>query len=189
MALDPDVEEIVNSIDAANRALEAAPGKKARTRKDPRPRPAYADVNEVRGGDSTRKYVLCYRPTVERYLEIGWEVEVARPGGPRLSGKTVKEGEPLEYSGHVLMSMSAENFSDLQQYGHIDGGAVAGSGQEYADRLEQAIISQTSARRDALRGIHGADRYFRIQNETTPEIAVRTKPLLKSQSEGNNGNR
>lgn len=164
-----DIDQIVDELDLdlSERHEAPAPKKQKRSRKDPRPRPAYADINQVRGGDRDRKYVLVYRPTVERYLEIGYEIEVSRPGGPKLSGRTVKDGEPLEYSGHVLMSMSAEDFADLQQYGHKDGGAIAGLGQEHADAVEKAIISQTSARRDALRGIGGGDRYFRIENETT----------------------
>jgi hypothetical protein len=168
-----EIDHIVDELDLdlTERPAQEAPQRKQqkRSRKDPRPRPAFADINQVRSGDRDRKYVLCYRPTVERYLEIGWEIEVSRFGGPKLSGRTVKEGEPLEYSGHVLMSMSREDFEDLQQYGHKDGGAIAGLGQEHADRIEKEIISQTSARRDALRGIGGGDRYFRIQNETTPE--------------------
>lgn len=169
MAILEDIDQIAEDLDQTERAPATATTKKKRSRKDPRPRPAFADINEVRGGDRDRKYVLCYRPTVDRYLEIGWEIEVARPGGPRLSGRTVKDGEALEYSGHVLMSMSAEDFADLQQYGHKDGGAIAGLGQDYADKFQREVINQSSARRDALRGIHGGDRYFRIQNETTPE--------------------
>lgn len=144
--------------------------KDPQARKDPRPRPAYEDAGQVVGADPSRKYVLVYKPQIERYQEIGWELERKRSDGPRMRGSNAADGDVIEYSGHALMSMSKADHADMEKYGFKDGGAPNGSGQEHADRFEKHLISQRAAQ-DGFRaiGTSSGGRYFNISNETSPE--------------------
>lgn len=141
-------------------------------RKDPRRRhtDGVNPWNYLKGRDPERHYVWVnknspspeYGP--EGYEARGYVIEFRRPDGPQvLGGKTVREGEPLEMRGHVLMSLPNAEHAEIQQFGE-DGN----SGQEDADRIEDIIINKRGGF-DPLRGVGVRGRsgmpFVSVENE------------------------
>lgn len=123
----------------------------AGTRRDPRPRrvDAMEKAGQFKQLDPKRHYVAVYKAAEENgigeYEERGYVVELVRADGPRsITGtKTRGEGQPVEYRGHVLMSIEREELA-----------AQEAQGQAEADALERRIIRRDGMV-DHMRGIHG----------------------------------
>lgn len=120
----------------------------------------------VVGRDPGRKYVLA-NPNdpdhgVDYYLSIGYVIEEAREGGPRIVGGQSKEGH-VTFRGQVLMSIDEETWEDIRQFGP-DGK----SGLALAAELESKIVKPGGV--DGIRGMAGA---FEVINETSRAQAER----------------
>lgn len=102
-----------------------------------------------------RHYVLVYSGDgaefgVPYYESLGYSIETVQPGGVALkAGRTSKNGEPVSFRGHVLMSISTEDYEDIVEYGP-DGQ----SGQVGADEIEDRMVDRSKGV-DLLRGMGG----------------------------------
>jgi hypothetical protein len=125
----------------------------ATKRIDPKPRHVIG-TREVRveGKRPDRHYVLVYKAAVEGgiddYAEAGYVVEKygsqresGDVEGPTIRGLQAKSGQPIEFRGHVLMSISLE-----------DAKALIAAEQAEADLVEKSIITQRAGT-DPLRGL------------------------------------
>lgn len=117
-------------------------------RTDPKPRHVIgAKEPRLAGARPDRRYVFVHKVGsggVDEYEEAGFVVE--RHGkegeGPRIpNGRKGKPGEPIEFKGHVLMSIAI-----------ADAKAAYAEGQREADETEKQIIKQRRGV-DQLRGI------------------------------------
>ncbi|MDX2253285.1 MAG: hypothetical protein NW202_13450 [Nitrospira sp.] len=139
----------------------------------PRPRRyegAY-DGAKVRNADPTRHYVLVYTPQVDEYAENDYMIELVREGGPMVgAGVTAKAGEPVQYRGHILMSISKESLRDQVINGSLDGHAF---GQKWADAMEERIL-QKDGGNDPLRGIGGS--YMRVDRNDPNYVVTPVQP-------------
>lgn len=137
-------------------------------RRDPRPR-THDGANKGVGlinARPDRHYVGVdqHGGAVGDYQARGYEIEVAEEAGVRWSRRTCKLGEPLEYMGHVLMSIDIEEYQDIVQHGeHGEGG------QKMADQIEAAILDKSGAQRDLMRGLNGG--YIRMEHKIEPLTA------------------
>jgi len=137
-------------------------------RSDPRPR-THDGANKGVGLSNARPdrhYVGVdqHGNAVSDYESRGYEVEIAEEAGVRWNRRTCKLGEPLEYMGHVLMSIDINEHKRIEREGdHGDGG------QELADRIESAILDKSGAQRDLMRGLSGG--YVRLENDVKPMVA------------------
>ena len=136
--------------------------KKPVPRKDPRPRTHDGANTGVKliNRDPAMWYVgVAKGDAIEEYLNRGYDFVREEEGGVRFSvGKTSKNGEPIEYKGHVLMAISLEAKAYIDEYGE-DGE----TGWAEASKLEEAIVDKRGAQRDLMRGLHGG--YVRLQHE------------------------
>jgi hypothetical protein len=151
-------------------AARAASARRASTRrKDPQSRDARGLVfGGLLNHDPNRKYVRVPKSGrfgVEYYEFLGYEIETKREGGPRFAGiKTAQDGEPVSYLDTVLMSMSLEQWQELDQHGH-DGSR----GQAYADIIEERILDKTRlAFDDPSRGIFRSYPTLKVEKSVTP---------------------
>lgn len=134
----------------------AAP--KKTVRHDPKDMPVMGvqpDVTELKNKDEDRVYRLITAddPTagVGYYETIGYEVETWKTGSDALGfkfGRTGREGEPMEFRGHLLMSCTKERAEQIEQFGPFGN-----QGQALADRIENVIVDKDSIPRDITRGI------------------------------------
>ncbi len=142
----------------------------ARIRKDPKQRQVSGQGQTLDGTPrwtflhnkrEDRVYVMVYKAGSEtnqitRYLELGYEVETwGDPKDPnRLrfgAGKgSLEAGTPMEYQGHVVMSIDKATHQQMVQEGDGQGGM----GQGYADLVERAIRRGTGVH-NPLRGRRG----------------------------------
>ncbi len=114
--------------------------------------------------DPGKYYVAANRSTgaVEEYEYMGYAIEYFSETGVKFAaGKTVKVGEPLEYRGHVLMSILSEEREHIERFG-IDGE----SGTHEADALEERIVDKAGVQNDLMRGMRS--RYVRAESEIQP---------------------
>jgi len=145
------------------------------SRHDPRHRHAdglAGPGTKLMNQDEGRIYALVYKADqmqgMEYYEYLGYEVEKSRKGGPRLAvGRTSKPGQPIEFMGHVLMSIDKETYSDINKYGAFGSG-----GQLAADKLEAHIVDKDGGP-DPIRGIR--NRFMRVENEIEPTRTVETQ--------------
>jgi hypothetical protein len=118
--------------------------------------------------DPTKKYVLVDKGSWEMgpeyYLDIGFNTVEYREGGTKISGRTCKPGEDVEYMGSVLMEIDKERAEEIDRHGLFGDG-----GQARADQIEEQIIEKGGGV-DTLRGLHGigATHGFLYQNKTEP---------------------
>lgn len=143
-------------------------------RKDPAPR--HVDGMKGRanliGADPDKHYVYAYKAhsSGQPYYEsLGYEIEcMPLEGGdgvrPR-RGCNSKPGEPIEESGHVLMSISREKHQEIFQHGNEDSG-----GQDWVDATEKKIVNREhGAGFDGLRGMQTKYAYI-AENSITPAM-------------------
>lgn len=123
------------------------------------------------GRDPDKHYVMANRAHPsgeENYRVLGYEVVCSprgdEPGVRLFNGLTSKPGEPIEQSGHVLMSCSMERYREIMQSGHEECG-----GQDEIDRFEQKVVNKDNHTVDGLRGF---GKYIRITDQTTGEELV-----------------
>jgi hypothetical protein len=65
--------------------------------------------DRIKNKDPNKDYVLVHPDAVDYYLEeMGYEIELARPDGPRSSGRKLPDGSEVRSGGHVLMSIARE---------------------------------------------------------------------------------
>lgn len=127
---------------------------KAGTRKDPAPQPVIGfDPMKIviSNQDPDKTYILAYQAQIHGsgatyYEALGYDVELRREGGPMIMGAKCKMGEPIEYLGHVLMSVSNERRAEIELHGVGGGG-----GQLRADQVEDMMIDKRF-QRDTFRG-------------------------------------
>ena len=120
-------------------------------RSDPRPRrfEASHDGVKVKNRDPSKHYVGVNTPQIEEYAENGYIIEVVRKGGPMFGiGLTAKDGDPVSYRGHILMSIDKAEMKRQESEGSLDG---LGKGQQWADEVEERILMRNG--QDPLRGI------------------------------------
>lgn len=135
---------------------------KVKPRKDPKPRhlDGSAIWARLKNADPDRHYVYVNKgdpDAMAHYDAAGYEVVTLEPGGVcPAGGKTVRNGEPIEMRGLVLMSVSKERQAQIELEG-ADGNA----GQAEADRIEQLIVDRRGF--DPLRGMHS--RFMSVSNE------------------------
>ena len=94
------------------------------------------------------------------YLDGGYDFEHYEEGGVSAVGgqSTRKQGDVIERRGAVLMSCSAERWSEICRVG-MDGDG----GQELADRMTKQITAQSAAQ-ETIRGL--GQRYAQATNRT-----------------------
>jgi hypothetical protein len=140
-------------------------------RKDPRARHVEGVRNRLVNPDPNKKYVWAFKGNAEYgpedYENMGYNQEVYRKGGVTCSMKTSKEGQPVEWMDHILMSIDKDGADYIEDYG-LNGD----SGQYRADEIEDYIIDKKRGGVDRLRGQHG----MHIENET--EAPVEERPIL-----------
>ncbi len=127
----------------------------------------------IKNAEPGYKYCWVYKNTedqgVEYYESIGWDIVRATPNGVSSgAGKVVKDGSVMEQGGYVLMSISQEDWDDLQQVG-----ADGDTGQDLFDKIEKKIIDPRGGM-DPARGM--SSRYFQALNTTKPNQMRRGNP-------------
>lgn len=156
---------------SAAAAPAAARGKKPVRRVDPRPKhiDGTAPLMRLKNANPKKVYKAASVSDpvfgLQHYRAMGWDVEIytGEPHGLQFAGgQTCKPGDPLESMGHVIVSLDAEKYAQVVQFGE-DGA----SGQAEADEIENRIIDRNSMK-DAVRGINGGRQYFDAVNKTTP---------------------
>lgn len=129
-------------------ALPSRPTK----RSDPKPRQnsGIGAWTRLDNRDPTRWYVWVFKADQHQgpdyYLAVGYEVETQRPNGPKpIGGRlTRKDGETIEWRGHVLMSCSLARKAEIEAYGE-DGEEdhpETWTGQRHADSLERDVMTR-----------------------------------------------
>lgn len=110
--------------------------------------------------DPSKVYCYVYKGDaltgVPMYEARGWSIVLYDPnGGVKPEGvKSLKEGDPIEFGGCVLMECDREQVELVER-----------AGRQWADRVENYIIDKRSQVRDMLRGIPG--RYASVESDTT----------------------
>lgn len=65
--------------------------------------------DRIKNKDPNKNYVLVHPDAVDYYVEeMGYDIEVYRPDGPRASGRKLPDGSEIRSGGHVLMSVDKE---------------------------------------------------------------------------------
>jgi len=117
-----------------------------------------------------RHYVLVYTGDPEAmatYPALGFVPEAYEAGGVQPAGGwTGKAGDNIVVRDHILMSISMEDWQQIQQYGP-DGQ----TGYDLHDRIEEQIISRRGEH-DPIRGANGRI-YIDFENDTQSEEHVR----------------
>lgn len=130
---------------------------KAKTRRDPAPRPTGAiPFYNLQDPDPTKKYVWVSKTTPENlpgsrdwYELYGWDVEILSPGGPRPFGiRKLKEGDAIEVGGMLLMSKDLDEWKAEQL-----------AGQKAADEREKLMIRKRG-QFDPFRGMGNMNNRF-----------------------------
>lgn len=120
-----------------------------RKRLDPPSTPAdgYRPYDRIVNKQPDRHYVLTYPNDSETgtgyYTDIlGYEIEYARPGGPRAAiGKTAKEGTEVRSGGMVLVSCPMADYE-----------ARVAAGQIHADNFDRVTLRDGHLEHDPMRG-------------------------------------
>jgi hypothetical protein len=141
-------------------------------RKDP-PRAAVdrsLQQGAIKGGDPTKHYVWAYKVGlggVGYYENLGYEVEIKRPGGPFCVSlrKGLGDGQPIEWQDNVLMSIEKTILAEQEAIAQLE-----------VDALERRILSPGGVV-DGLRGISGTrardnSAAISLENETTGESVM-----------------
>lgn len=146
--------------DAESRLLDKksapeAPNKESALRLDPASRPADGAFNgtrlRVRDADPTRHYVAVDKRAgmIDQYLEMGYEMELRRVGGPHFAYANSSDGGHVEGMGCVLMSIAKA----AMEVNERDGAELWGLGSKHFDRMDEAILRQDGIV-DPLRNQH-----------------------------------
>ena len=118
-----------------------------------------------------RKYVLVnmgdttFGPAF--YQELGYKVERNDKQGRGvrlLAASTGKDGDPILFRGHVLMSVEKEHADRIKS----KGAPMAGLGQEHWDKIEKTINSK---RFDPIRNVAGR-QHMHVLNESSDSAVV-----------------
>lgn len=141
-------------------------------RKDPPARAVDRSLQQgaIKGGDPSKHYVWAYKVGlggVGYYENIGYDVEIKRPGGPFCVSmrKSVGDGQPIEWQDNVLMSIDKEELAEQEAAAQLE-----------VDALERRILSPGGVV-DGLRGINGTrgrsnEAAISLVNETTANQTV-----------------
>jgi hypothetical protein len=136
-------------------------------RKDPPPREVDRSLQQgqIRGGDPSKHYVWAYKVGlggVGYYENLGYDIEVKRPGGPYCTSlrKSVGDGSPIEWQDNLLMSIDKTELAEQEAIAQLE-----------VDATERRILSPSSVV-DGLRGIQGTrsrsnGAAISLVNETT----------------------
>lgn len=148
-------------------------------RVDPKPRPVDGPAGEfsLLNADPERHYVCVNLATnhygQSYYEEIGYDVEIARPDGPRFrfGGRGAKQGEPMQFQGTILMSCPIERKREIDLYG-----AFGGSGLSQVAETEKLMTGRRAGRSvlgplARMTGRSG-DPLFDVVNETSAPKGV-----------------
>lgn len=122
------------------------------------------------GADPDRKYVFASRAEAsgeQYYLSLGYEHVMQPKADDRTSvrlkrGTNSKPGEPIEESGHVLMSIDAATAHEYFQHGDEECG-----GQDWVDALEKRIVDP-EGEFDGMRGLSDSRYAPILSNKITP---------------------
>lgn len=119
-------------------------------RKDPPPREVDRSLQQgqIRNGDPSKHYVWAYKVGlggVGYYENLGYDIEVKRPGGPYCTSlrKSVGDGNPIEWQDNLLMSIDKTLLAEQEAIAQLE-----------VDAMERRILSPSSVV-DGLRGIQG----------------------------------
>jgi hypothetical protein len=126
----------------------------------PRTRPVHASRSsgQLEKADPKKKYVMVSKKAEDDlsyvyYKSIGFDFEKKTKDGVRIfQGTDVKEGDPLEWRGLVLMSCSLERAHEIFMHG-----PSGSTGQVYQDKVMQKIKQGRLEKRVDVDGL--------IQNE------------------------
>jgi len=141
-------------------------------RKDPPPRPVDRSLQKgaIKNADPSKHYVWAYKVGdggVAHYENLGYDVEVKRPGGVQCVSvrRTGGEGEPIEWNSNVLMSIDKSALAEQEA-----------EAQREVDLLERRILSPGGVV-DGLRGISGTrardnSAAISMVNETSENTTV-----------------
>lgn len=148
-------------------SIQSAPKKSPSARRDPPPRAVDRSLQQgaIRNADPEKHYVWAYKVGVGGvgyYENLGYDVEIRRPGGPYCVSvrKGGGEAQPIEWQDNVLMSIDktvlAEDYA---------------AQQSEVDAMERRILSPGGVV-DGLRGIPGTrsrdnSAAISMVNETT----------------------
>lgn len=136
-------------------------------RKDPPPRAVDRSLQQgaIKGGDPSKHYVWAYKVGlggVGYYENLGYDVEIKRPGGPFCVSlrKVGGENQPIEWQDNVLMSIDKSILAEQEAAAQLE-----------VDALERRILSPGGVV-DGLRGISGTrardnTAAISLENETT----------------------
>ena len=139
----------------------------ASARKDPPTRAVDRSLQQgqIRGGDPTKHYVWAYKVGlggVGYYENLGYDIEVKRPGGPYCTSlrKSAGDGSPIEWQDNLLMSIDKTELAEQEAIAQLE-----------VDATERRILSPSSVV-DGLRGIQGTrsrsnGAAISLVNETT----------------------
>jgi len=139
----------------------------ATARKDPPPREVDRSLQQgqIRGGDPSKHYVWAYKVGlggVGYYENLGYDIEVKRPGGPYCTSlrKSIGDGSPIEWQDNLLMSIDKTELAEQEAIAQLE-----------VDAMERRILSPSSVV-DGLRGIQGTrsrsnGAAISLVNETT----------------------
>lgn len=108
------------------------------TKVTPKTRPTHeaGHDGQLINPDVDKKYVLAPKDvqhpmSFEYYISIGYELELAIPGGTRIRlGEPVVDGKPLAWRGNFLLSCSKERAEEI-----FLSGPTGLTGQNYQDKL------------------------------------------------------
>ncbi len=141
-------------------------------RKDPPRAPVDRSLQQgaIKGGDPAKHYVWAYKVGqggVGYYENLGYDVEIKRPGGPFCISlrKGVGDGQPIEWMDNTLMSIDKTVLAEQEAAAQLE-----------VDALERRILSPGGVV-DGLRGIAGTrgrdnSAAISLENETTAESVM-----------------
>lgn len=136
-------------------------------RKDPPPRAVDRSLQQgaIKGGDPSKHYVWAYKVGlggVGYYENLGYDVEIKRPGGPFCVSlrKGIGDGQPIEWQDNVLMSIDKSVVAEQEAAAQLE-----------VDAIERRILSPGGVV-DGLRGIAGTrgrdnSAAISLENSTT----------------------
>lgn len=119
----------------------------------------------LKNADPAKKYVYVNKADqlggIGYYENIGYEIETKRDGGPVCGSlrKGTPNGSPIEFMGHVLMSIDKEEVE-----------AQDAEGMESVIAMQRRILGPGAGEKlDDIRGIRGRDntRVLGLENKTS----------------------
>jgi hypothetical protein len=120
---------------------------------------------QIRNGDPEKHYVWAYKVGlggVGYYENLGYDIEVKRPGGPYCTSlrRSVGDGSPIEWQDNLLMSIDKTELAAQEAIAQLE-----------VDQMERRILSPSSVV-DGLRGIQGTrgranNAAIALENETS----------------------